>query len=42
MNAVKVHIKNLLLSYLMELLQSDNENIYKNEILKISKMLKDY
>ncbi len=42
MNAIKVHIKNLILNYLMELLESDNENIYKKEILNLSKLIKDY
>tara|TARA_R100001086_G_scaffold249774_1_gene190852 strand:+ start:9609 stop:9737 length:129 start_codon:yes stop_codon:yes gene_type:complete len=42
MNPIKVHIKNLILNYLMELLEADNDNIYKKEVLNISKKIKEY
>ena len=41
MNPVKIHIKNLVLNYLFQLLETDKEHIYKNEIILLSKKLKD-
>lgn len=41
MNSIRTHIKNLVLNYLFDLLESDKENIYKNEILILAKKLKD-